>query len=121
MFLKFNAYNTNAHPHTHGTHALTHTHACTHQTRKLISTQKTSHKHNSKDPSRLRYLSSGMRVNTRYVNSIRMYLWWSLCTLNLLACQVRVTVSAENYRRRLRSLLLCLCEIFRALIHSLVC
>ena len=28
---------------------------------------------------------------------------------------------AESYRRRLRSLLLCLCDIFRALINSLVC
>ena len=27
----------------------------------------------------------------------------------------------ESYRRRLRSLLLCLCDVFRALIHSLVC
>ena len=35
-------------------------------TRELISTQKTSHRH-SKDLSRLRQLSPGMRVNTRYV------------------------------------------------------
>ena len=27
----------------------------------------------------------------------------------------------ESYRRRLRSLLLCLCDVFRALINSLVC
>ena len=27
----------------------------------------------------------------------------------------------ESYRRRLRSLLLCLCYVFRALINSLVC
>ena len=39
-----------------------------------------------------------------------MYLWWSLCTLNLHACQVRV-----------RSLLLCLCDVFWALFNSLVC
>ena len=44
----------------------------------------------------------------------RMYLWWSLCTLYLHACQA-------SYHRRLRSLLLCLCYIFWALINSLVC
>ena len=27
----------------------------------------------------------------------------------------------ESHRRRLRSLLLCLCDVFRALINSLVC
>ena len=32
-----------------------------------------------------------------------MYLWWSLCTLCLLACH-------GSYRKRLRSLLVCLCE-----------
>ena len=30
-------------------------------------------------------------------------------------------VPGESYRRRLRSLLLCLCDVFRALINSLVC
>ena len=44
----------------------------------------------------------------------RTHLWWSLCTLHLLTCQVRV-------RRQLRSLLLCLCDVFQALISSLVC
>ena len=39
------------------------------------------------------------------------YLWWSLCTLYLHACQV-------SYRR---SLQLCLCYVFWALISSLVC
>ena len=34
-------------------------------------------------------------------NVLRIYLWWSLCTLYLHACQV-------SYRRRLRSLLSCL-------------
>ena len=43
-----------------------------------------------------------------------MDLWWSLCTLYLLTCQV-------SYRRGLRSLLLCLCNVFWALINSLVC
>ena len=44
-----------------------------------------------------------------------MYLWWTLCTLNLHACQL-----GETYRWRLRSLLLSLCYVFRALISSLV-
>ena len=39
-------------------------------TRELISAQKTSHKHNNKDVSRLR-LSPGICVNTRYINSTR--------------------------------------------------
>ena len=67
----------------------------------------------------------------------RMYLWWSLYTVYLHACQVRVTVEdaplvkymylvftrlpGESYRRRLRSLLLYLCYVFRALINFLVC
>ena len=65
-----------------------------------------------------------------------MYLWCSLCTLYLHACQVRVTVyvrlvefmhlvftrmPGESYCRRLRSLLLCLCDVFRTLINSLIC
>ena len=33
----------------------------------------------------------------------RMYLWWGLCPLNLLVCQVIVTIG------QLGSLLLCLC------------
>ena len=36
-----------------------------------ISTRITSHKYNNKDLSRLRLLSHGMRVNTRYINSTR--------------------------------------------------
>ena len=31
------------------------------------------------------------------------------------------SMPGESYRRRLRSLLLCLCDVFRALINSLVC
>ena len=46
-----------------------------------------------------------------------MYLWWSLCTLYLLACQVRVTIGDSG---------LCCCaivmsKIFWALINSFVC
>ena len=47
---------------------------------------------------------------------LRLYLWWSLCTLYLHACrQVRVTV------RQLRSLLLYMCDVDRVLIISPVC
>ena len=60
----------------------------------------------------------------------RIYAWWSLCTLYLHACQmvmvefmylVFTRMPGESYRRRLRSLLLYLCYVFRALINSLVC
>ena len=34
---------------------------------------------------------------------------------------VFIRVQGESYRRRLGSLLLCLCDVFRALINSLVC
>ena len=65
-----------------------------------------------------------------------MYLWWSLCTLYLLACQVRVTIGTtdvplvefmylvftrmpgESYHRHLGSLLLCLCDVFQVLTNS---
>ena len=42
------------------------------------------------------------------------HLWWSLCTLYLHACHA-------SYCRRLRSLLLCSCDVFWATINSLVC
>ena len=98
-------------------------------TRELISAQMTSHKHNNKDVSRLR-LSPSICVNTRYINSTRgtssdtqilrgtedvplvefMYLVFTRMTIN------------ESYgRRRLGSSLLCLCDVFRALINSLAC
>ena len=68
--------------------------------------------------------SPGMRINTRYMNSTRgtasnsdpptpMRLWWSLCTLCLLACQVRVPVGDSG-------LCCCLFDIFQGLINSLV-
>ena len=61
-----------------------------------------------------------------------MYFWWSLCSLYLHACQVRVPLmefmylvfirmQGEIYRRRLKSLLLYMCYVFRALIIYLVC
>ena len=50
------------------------------------------HQHNNKDLSHLQSLSAGMQVNTRYVLFLMMHLWRSLCTLYLLACQLRVTI-----------------------------
>ena len=47
-------------------------------------------------------ISPGLRVNTRYIHSTR-WTSFSFCTLYLRACQMR-----WNYRRRLRSLFLCL-------------
>ena len=56
---------------------------------------------------------------------LRMYFWWSLCTLyssfeDVLLVEfmylVFTRMPGESYRRRLRSLLLCLCDVFRALI-----
>ena len=43
---------------------------------------------------------------------LRMYLWWSLCTLNLHVCQVRVTIGNPG--------LYCCTHLFQALINSLV-
>ena len=84
--------------------------------------------------------SGGVYVPCIYTHArwelLWMYLWWSLCTLYLHACLVRVTVDVplvefmylvftrmpgESYCRRLRSLLLCLCDVFRMLINSLIC
>ena len=64
-------------------------------TRELISARKTSHKHNNKDPSR----EDLPMVEFMYLVFTRM--------------------QGESYRMRLRSLL-CLCDVFRALINSLV-
>ena len=61
-----------------------------------------------------RILSPGMRANTRYINSIRGCLWWSLCTCYLLACHVRVTVGDSGL------CCFCLCDVFWAQINSLV-
>ena len=46
-------------------------------------------KNKKKDLSHLQWLAPGMRVSTRNINYV---LWWSLCTLYLLACQMRGTV-----------------------------
>ena len=64
-----------------------------------------------------------MWITTRYVSStrdassnisnLRMHLWWSLCTLYLFACQVRVTVGDSG--------LCCCVYVFQGLINSLVC
>ena len=62
----------------------------------LISARETSHKYNNKDLSHLRRLSPDVRVNTRYKNS------------------ARGTSSGG-------SLFLCFCDVFPALINSLLC
>ena len=46
--------------------------------------------------------------------NLRRYLWWNLCTLYVLTCHV-------SYFRQLRSLLLCMSDIFWVLINSVVC
>ena len=46
-------------------------------TRELISARKMSHKHNNKDLSRLGWLLTGMRVNTRYIKSTRGACSWT--------------------------------------------
>ena len=54
-----------------------------------------------------------------YVSSddlLRMYLWWSLCTLWSVT-----RMPDESYRRRLRSLLLYLCYVFRTLELTPLC
>ena len=89
---------------------------------KGVSARKTSQEHNNKDRSRLRYFSPGMRRNTGYTNFTKGVLRGCIVagvyiglTLHLLACQVRETVGDS-----IRSLLLCMCDVFRALINCLV-
>ena len=55
-----------------------------------------------------------MHVNTRYINSTRD----TSSYLKVFTC---MPGEAESYCRWLRSLLLCLCDVFWALINSLVC
>ena len=74
---------------------------------------------------------------------MRVHLWWSSCICLVFTlipgesrgtasthedvpvvefvCFVFTRTSGESYRTRLGSLLLCLCDDFRALINSLVC
>ena len=58
-----------------------------------------------------------------------VYLWWSLCTLHLLACHVTCTYAEDyvpcaysharwEYRRRFLALLPCCCAVFQTLINS---
>ena len=51
------------------------------------------------------YLVLFICVGVVYVPPLRIYLWWSLCTLYLHACHVRVTVgdSGQCYRVRVTS------------------
>ena len=74
-----------------------------------------------------RYINSTSVCSTRYINST------SVCTTRYINSTsgtdipmgfmylVFTRMPGESYRRRLRSLLLCLCDVFRALINSLVC
>ena len=55
-------------------------------------------------------------VFTRMPGESYLYLWRSLCTLYQFTHML-----GESYRSRLRSLLLCSCDVYRALINSLVC
>ena len=73
--------------------------------------RKTSHKH------LCRRVCVKWRVYMlmRGILFLRMYLWWKYCTLYLLACHVRVTLGTQVF------FLLCLWDVFRALINSLVC
>ena len=55
---------------------------------------------------------------------LSVYFWWSLCTLKLYGIECVLLVEfmyliftrmpGESYRRRLRSLLLCLCDVFQS-------
>ena len=79
-------------------------------TRELINARNMSHKHNNKDPSLLRYLSPGVRVNTRYSEDVPLVEFMYV---------VFTRMPGETpHRRPLRSLL-CLCDVFRVLINSL--
>ena len=42
-------------------------------------------------------LAAGLEVGSESFFFLRMCLWWSLCTLCLLACQVRVTVGGSGF------------------------
>ena len=50
-----------------------------------------------------------------------MYLYICLYTVSLSLIFDDVPLPGESSRRRIRSLLLCLCDVFQALINSLVC
>ena len=97
-------------------------------TRELIRAWKPSHKHNTcffykmlkKRKTRVAYksLSPGVRVSTRYTDSASTAGDSVLCCL--VPC-VYLYARWESDCRWLRSLLLCLCDVFHVLINSLVC
>ena len=74
------------------------------QRRELTGTWKTSHKHN-RDLSRL-FFEDNIYVHVRLVEFV----------YSVFTC-----IPGESYHMWLRSLLLCLCDVFQALINSLVC
>ena len=81
-----------------------------------------------------RYINSTrvctLRIDTRYINSTRVCILrvdtrdinsTRVCTLVEFMYLVFTRMPGERYRRRLGSLLLCLCDFFPALINSLAC
>ena len=59
------------------------------------------------------YIFLNLRINKRFVPQVEfIYIYIHL---------VFIRMPGESYRRRLRSLLMCLCDVFPALINSLVC
>ena len=63
------------------------------------------------------YLSGGVSVPCIYTHARESY----HVPLVEFIYLVFAHTSGDSYRRRLRSLLLCLCDVFRALIYSLLC
>ena len=93
-------------------------------TRELISARKTSHKHNNKDLSRLREVRQA-EVHPQNEAVPLVFEAVPLVFEDVPLVEVMYLVFArmpcESYRSRLGSLLLCLCDVFGALINSLVC
>ena len=77
-----------------------------------------SHKHNDKDLTLVQHLSPGMKVKIQGTETppevhLRVYRCWSFIFFT--------HMPGEGYHRWLRSLLLCLCDVFQGLSNSLVC
>ena len=106
---------THTHTHTHArTHARTHTHTLTHihtHTLSLSLSLTHTHTHTQTPKSGLQTIYT----SNVFLPKLRIYRWRSLCTLYLLARQVTVNIGDFG------SLLLCSCDVFRALINSPVC
>ena len=76
---------------------------------------------------RVMYLVFTHMPDEHYVPCIYTNARWELCTLYLHTCQMSIMylvftqMPGESCHRQLKSLLLCLCCVFQALINSLVC